>query len=161
MTMRMKRFLALALSLMLLAGISMNSGSARAENYTAYSAYQACTYGMSSSQVIEWNSMMVNYNFPTYVLRNVITECRSRRGTPINMLGLVPTSGSNLRSYTSYGNNRNIIMKIHGNETVYVYYSLYDSNGGLWYYAVTKSGVEGYLAAVRIMLDYSWGVTYR
>ena len=57
MTMRMKKYLALALSLMLLAGISMNSGSARAENYTAYSAYQACTYGMSSCQVVEWNSM--------------------------------------------------------------------------------------------------------
>ena len=72
----------------------------------------------------------------------------------------MPTKGSNLRSYTSYANNRNIVMKIHGNETVYVYYSLYDSNGGLWYYAVTASGVEGYLAAVRIMLDYSWGVSY-
>ena len=155
MTHRMTRLLTLTLCLTLAAGAVLAPNPARAD-----SGVLACTFGMTPSQVIEWERMMVNYNFPTYVLRDVIRECKANRGHPINCLGLVPTKGSNLRSSPSYANNHNIVMKIHASQTVYVYYSLYDSNGGLWYYAVTASGVEGYLAAVRIMLDYSWDVTY-
>ena len=152
----------LTLCLTLITLMTMLPQAAFAANVDLYTCPPviACTFGLSKPQVIEWEQMMMNYNFPTYVLRNVVYECQAQRGVPINQLGLVPTKGSNLRSSTSYANNRNIIMKIHGNETVYVYFSLYDSNGGLWYYAVTSSGMEGYLAAVRIMLDRSWGVSY-
>ena len=162
MKIRMMKLMTLTLCLTLAAGAFLNPRGALADqaDYYSLNGYQACIAGMTRNQILIWDDMMIDYNFPKSVLRNVIAKCQSERGTPVNLLGMVPTKGSNLRSYTSYGNNRNIVMKIHGNETVYVYYSLYDSNGGLWYYAVTRSGMEGYLAAVRIMLDYNWGVTY-
>ena len=105
--------------------------------------------------VLLWDTNMVNHNFPKSVIRNVEDLCQRLNGTPVKNLGLEPNSGSNLRSTPDYSNHaNNIIMKIHGNETVYLYFSFYNQYGVQWYYAVTSGGVEGYLCASRIMMAW-------
>ena len=108
--------------------------------------------GKASSPLV-WVPYLANYNFPEYVLRGVSAECRKWDGTPVNSLGLEPTSGSNLRSSPDFSTNSNIIHKIHGNETVFIYFSFYYRyNNRTWYYAVTESGIEGFLVSTRIMM---------
>ena len=101
----------------------------------------------------EFRPWLLNHNFPTHMLRNVTYECQSWNGIPINGLAIDLSGGINLRSTPDYSNNKNIRMKVHGDVTVYIYFEFYNQYGTHWYYGVTDSGVEGYMAAVRLQLE--------
>ena len=159
------------LVLVLCFAMMLNVGIAKCEN-SDYNAWLAFCYRLENTvpspdsntpqfsnsvsyqkYVLLWDTNMVNQNFPKSVIRNVEDLCQRLNGRPVNNLGLEPNSGSNLRStpdYSSHANN--IILKIHGNETVYLYFTFYNQYGVQWYYAVTSGGVEGYLCASRILM---------
>ena len=103
----------------------------------------------------EFRPWLLNRNFPMSVLRNVIYECQSWRGIPVNALAIDLSGGVNLRSTPDYYVNNNIVRKVHGDETVYVYFRLYSQYGKEWYYGVTSAGVEGFMYAERIQLAYN------
>ncbi len=119
----------------------------------------------TDSTPMQWNSYMVNHNFPTSAIRDVSSVSAQYNGTPVGCLGITSNKGSNLRSYpTTEGRyqylggyrpswvDNSIIRKLHANETVYVYFSLYDDKGREWYYASCPDGTCGFLYADRIML---------
>ena len=99
----------------------------------------------------EWNDYMVNYNFPDSVITDVSALCTQYHGTPIGWLGLVSTSGSNLRTGPKLGNSYKGIQ-LHDSTTVYVYFSFFDSSSREWYYATTADGRCGFLVAKFIRL---------
>ena len=99
----------------------------------------------------EWRDYMVNYNFPDSVIRDVTAICNQYYGTKIGWLGLVSTSGSNLRTAPKLGDSYRGIQ-LHDSTTVYVYFSFYDSTGREWYYATTADGRCGFLGAKFIQL---------
>ncbi len=149
----MKKIAAMILCclLMLNAGSVLASGEDFSTWYTTY----AYSVGLPSptKTVLEWNRYMVNHNFPTHILRGVSAECRNWNGTPLNALGLEPTSGSNLRSFPDFSTNSTILAKVHGNEPVFIYFSFYfPYNNRVWYYAVTEYGLEGFLVSTRIWI---------
>ena len=151
----MKRFFALLLCCVLL----LAAAPVKAEREDFYTWLSASTYlvgapawGKAPTPIV-WEPYFANYNFPMYVLRGVSRECQQWNGTPINSLGLEPTSGSNMRSYPDFSTNNNIIHKVHGNETVFIYFSFYfPYNNRTWYYAATESGIEGFLVSTRILM---------
>ncbi len=98
-----------------------------------------------------WDPQRLNQSFPSRVIRDVSGICAKWHGEPMFVLGLVPTSGSNLRSTPSLSGNGNIVHTLHGNETICIYFSVY-SGGREWYYVVSEKGYEGFAAASRIML---------
>ncbi|MBR3428974.1 MAG: hypothetical protein IKG87_02630 [Clostridia bacterium] len=99
----------------------------------------------------EWRDYMVNYNFPDSVIMDVSALCDQYHGMPIGWLGLVSTSGSNLRTGPKLGNSYKGIQ-LHDSTTVYVYFSFYDSSNREWYYATTADGRCGFLVAKFIRL---------
>ena len=107
---------------------------------------------------LQWNTQLVNRNFPKSVLRGVVSECKAYNGTPVNTLGLEPTGGSHMRQTPVLPNRANYMSNvkytIHGNETVYLYFRFTDNYGREWYYAVTAGGIEGFLVSSRIMEIY-------
>lgn len=113
---------------------------------------------------IEWNTYLVNHNFPTSLMYDMSDMCDRYHGTPVGCLGLISDQGSNLRDYpTTDGTYRylggsqpsfvhnSIIRKVHGDTTVYVFFSFY-SEGRQWYYVTCDDGVTGFLAASRVRL---------
>ena len=119
----------------------------------------------TTSDPLSWKTQMANYNFPETVIRDVSDISTQYNGTPVGCLGLTPTAGSNLRSvpnidgnpsYDQTGrqeyNHQTIIRKLHGNVTIYVYFSFFDSKGDEWYYVTCADGQEGLLLAKRIQL---------
>ncbi len=99
----------------------------------------------------EWNTYMTNYNFPDWVIQDVTSVCNQYHGSMIGWLGLVSTSGSNLRTAPKLGNSYRGIQ-LHDSTTVYVYFSFYDGTGREWYYATTADGRHGFLVAKFIQL---------
>ena len=113
---------------------------------------------------IEWNTYLVNHNFPSSLMYDMSDMCDRYHGTPVGCLGLISDQGSNLRDYpTTDGTYRylggsqpsfvhnSIIRKVHGDSTVYVFFSFY-SEGRQWYYVTCDDGVTGFLAASRVRL---------
>ena len=154
----MKKTMKIALTLMLVLSLfisAMPSGLA-SDGYDEWLAY-CCIIGPAWHPIRrpeEFHPWLVNRNFPTYVLRNVTNVCQSRNGTPVNALAIDLSGGVNLRSTPDYYVNNNIVHKVHGDETVYIYFRLYGPNGREWYYGVTSGGIEGYMYAERIQLVY-------
>ncbi len=116
------------------------------------------------SRPLEWDTQMVNHNFPTSVIQDMTSMCDQYYGTPVGKLGLTSKGGSNLRSfpcvngYVICKNGRqeythsSIIRKLHADTTVYVYFSFYSSSGDEWYYVTCADGLTGFLLAKRIAL---------
>ncbi|MBQ8135944.1 MAG: hypothetical protein IJ174_00720 [Clostridia bacterium] len=96
-----------------------------------------------------WN-MNKAYRISLDVLRNVTPVYEAYRGTFVNRFGLEPQGGSKLRSTPDMANNKNVIGAIHGDESVYLYFSVVNQYGHRWYYAVTASGIEGFIHSSRI-----------
>ena len=99
----------------------------------------------------EWKEYMVNYNFPDWVIQDVSAVCNQYHGSYIGWLGLVSTSGSNLRTGPKLGNSYRGIQ-LHDSTTVYVYFSFVDASNREWYYATTADGHHGFLVAKFIRL---------
>ena len=168
----MKKSIILVLCCVLIMSMDLGIGSAagndvdawfyQVEQLPVYYAAYAPPVAPSDQQAFQnrkatalhWNEMLLDYNFPKKVLRDVSRLCERDSGYPINGLGLEPPGGSNMRSSPDYSSKANVIHVIHGNETVWVYYSMRNQYNVLWYYASTNTGFEGYLAASRIKLLY-------
>ncbi len=150
----LKAMLAMILALSLFFPALMNTARADDDGYDAWMAYcySLPVQAPKHHRPEEFRPWLVNRNFPTYFLRNVTYECQSWNGQPVNGLAIDLSGGINLRSTPDYSSNRNIVMKVHGDVTVYVYFDFYNMYGTHWYYGVTESGVEGYMAAVRLQL---------
>ena len=151
---RMKMILAVVLVLSLFIS-AMPSGLASSgyEDWLVYCYAAGTAPSKPARHIEEFRPWLLNHNFPTRVLRDVTYECKSWNGYPINGLAIDLSGGINMRSTPDYSNNRNIVLKIHGDVTVYIYFELFNQYGTHWYYGVTESGVEGYLAASRIQLE--------
>ena len=154
----MKKTMKIALTLMLVLSLFISaipSGLA-SDGYDEWLAYCCIIVGPGPGAFVrrpeEFRPWLLNHNFPTRVLRDVSYECKSWNGYPVNGLAIDLSGGINLRSTPDYANKRNIVMKIHGDVTMYIYFELYNQYGTHWYYGVTESGVEGFLAASRIQL---------
>ena len=154
MKIMLKTMLAVLLAISLSFPALMNTAKADDGGYGEWIefCYAVAVPGPKKHHVEEFRPWLINHNFPTRVLRNVTYECRSWNGNPINGLAIDLSGGVNLRSTPNYSNNRNIVMKVHGDVTVYIYFEFYNQYGSHWYYGVTESGVEGYMAAVRLQL---------
>ncbi len=145
----------LALVLVLLLFISAIPSGLAGDGYDDWLAYSCIALPGPAAfmrRPEEFRPWLLNHDFPTRVLRNVTNECRSWNGYPVNGLAIDLSGGINLRSAPDFSSNRNIVMKIHGDVTMYIYFELYNQYGTHWYYGVTESGVEGFLAASRILL---------
>lgn len=100
----------------------------------------------------EFRPWLAKMDFPVDVLRSVMRECETWHGTPVNSLAIDLSGGIHMRSTPDFSSSGNIVFTVHGDETVYVYFEVTNHYGHKWYFGVTDSGVEGFLAAGRILL---------
>ncbi len=150
----LKAMIAMILALSLSLPMVMTSALADEEGFDAWLAYCIIPGTGHKVRIEEFRPWLIDRNFPTYMLRNVTYECQSWNGTPVNALAIDLSGGVNLRSTPDYYVNSNIIRKVHGDETVFVYFRLTSQYGKVWYYGVTSGGVEGFMYADRIQLVY-------
>ena len=141
-------------------------------------------YNGGNGRPIVFKRERVNRNFPANVMRDTRQLCNEYYGQEINCIGIACTAGSNLRSRPDKSGRQvvagysgvteeyqypivkldvvggSIIGKIGGNETIFVCFSIYATDGDEYYYVIRSSGEEGFVAAKRILvfpdMHYEW-----
>ncbi len=68
------------------------------------------------------------------------------------MTGRAGDIGCNLRSSMNYEGDNNLIKKVHKGETMTIYSTHYDNNGGKWYFVRLNNGMEGYVNAGNVIV---------
>ncbi len=159
-----------AIAFLMILATLMISASAMASGYwyDGHGWWYINNYGnwtkLYQSEPMEWNTYLVNHNFPTSLMYDMSGMCDSYNGIPVGCLGLVSDKGSNLRSYPTTEStymylggkhpsivHNSIIRKLHADTTVYVYFSFW-SGSDQWYYVTCADGTTGFLFASRIRL---------
>lgn len=97
---------------------------------------------------IDWDAIET---FPRTKILNRTSLCNKYGGTEIEEFASVCSDGCALRN-DMVVKDRTRIGTLHAFEIVYVYFSVFDSDGREWYYVVSNSGLEGFASQTRVAL---------